>query len=319
MTLQVPAFLIDSAALHATLDRLHAALRRPPSIKFLDPALLSTNQERVTASVHQVSEAAKHSNPEVVQALVALSQPMLDPEHEMRLARLVGELTVLWPVRVTMALGIKRSQVLRDFLVEPGADLLAVLRREEDENAHSDVLRWCFDIREAPNLAPALLRALVSRFPRDTEAWRAAVDHATDLGFIRARREVVIGHDLGQGVNKDRIDLVISGPGFVIGLENKVLASEHHGQTRSYARWLASFKRVPLRAGVFLTPSGIPAASRRFLPLSYLELVTCLLEAAITKRLTPAEHQVLAGYLKTLHRRVLRREFNAILTLGGTK
>jgi hypothetical protein len=47
-----------------------------------------------------------------------------------------------------MTLGMRRSAVLRRLLGDPAPDLLGVIRREDDENSHSDVLRWLLDPRE---------------------------------------------------------------------------------------------------------------------------------------------------------------------------
>ena len=78
------------------------------------------------------------------------------------------------------------------------------------------------------------------------------------------------------------------------------------------ARWIPIVSR-----GHFLSPSGMPAASPQFRALSYLDLVACLLDAHAADNLTPQERQVMAGYLKTLQRRILRPEFNAILDMEG--
>jgi hypothetical protein len=314
----VPAWLLDSQKLKELLDRLKGALDGPPSFSAgLDPSALAHDKGQIRDAISLVGDAARSVQVGVRQAFAEFRGLSVDPAHERRLTDLVNELTQLWSVRVTMALGMRRSRVLRRLLETSSANILGVIRRENDENAHSDVLRWLLDPREATVSAPVALRCLVSRF-REPDRWRNAIREGVELGCVSVRREVVIGYDMEQDDNRDRIDLVISGPGFVIGIENKVWAVEHDSQTRSYARWLRSL-RVPLRGGLFLSPSGMPAASPSFQSLSYLELVACLLEAPAAGELPPREEHVLAGYLKTLQRRILRAEFNAILEDGGIR
>lgn len=313
----VPAWLVDAAKLGDLFTRLNRALQRPPSFsRAIDPSLLAFNRSSIRDSVVTVADAAKSTHVELRQALAGFETHAIDRAHQARLTALVNELTTLWSVRATMTLGMRRSAVLRRLLNDPAPDLLGVIQREDDENSHSAVLRWLFDPRKAPKLAPVALRCLVTRF-REALTWRSAVRDGIALGCVSVRREVVIGHDMGQDDNKDRIDLVISGPDFVIGIENKVWALEHDEQTHSYTRWLDSL-RVPLRAGIFLTPSGMPAASSSFRPLSYLELTGFLLEAPTIDTISPREERVLAGYLHTLRRRILRAEFNAILEMEGS-
>jgi hypothetical protein len=312
----VPAWLVDAGKLEELLTRLTHALERPPSFSAsLNPSLLAYDRASIGDSISAVSESARQTHVELRQALTAFSTASVDRAHQARLTSLVNELTTLWSVRATMTLGMRRSAVLRRLLGDPAPDLLGVIRREDDENSHSDVLRWLLDPRKAPKLAPVALRALVGRF-REAERWRTALAEGIALGCVSVRREVIVGYDMGQDENRARIDLVVSGPDFVIGIENKVWSLEHDEQTHSYSRWLDSL-RVPLKAGIFLTPSGMPAASSSFRPFSYLELVGCLLEAPTADTISPREERVLAGYLHTLRRRILRAEFNAILELEG--
>jgi hypothetical protein len=230
--LNVPPWLVDAAELDVLLTRLKRALQRPPSFSSaLNPSLLAYDRAGIRDSIVAVAEAAQDKHVELSQALAGFKTHAIDRAHQARLTSLVNELTTLWSVRATMTLGLRRSAVLRRLLNDPAPDLLGILQREDDENSHSAVLRWLLDPRKAPALAPVALRSFVARFP-EAERWRAALRD----GCVSVRREVVIGHDMKQADNKDRIDLVISGPDFVIG------------------------------GG---PPSGMPAASSRFRSLSY--------------------------------------------------
>src|SRR4029453_15493377 len=96
----------------------------------------------------------------------------------------------------------------------------------------------------------------------------------------------------------DRPDLVISGPGFLLCLENKVSAREHSGQTASYWRWL--WKVTGLRGGLFLSPAGLAPASEGFRAVSYMDLLACLLEGAADHGVDSAEEAVPASFVKHL-------------------
>lgn len=104
----------------------------------------------------------------------------------------------------------------------------------------------------------------------------------------------------------DRVDLVVSGPGLLLAIENKVWSHEHDGQTETYARWFEGFRPERIVGGLFLTPGGESPASSLFRPLSYVDLLDCLLEGPSTRRLEPREALVLSGYVKSLAASVLR-------------
>jgi hypothetical protein len=129
------------------------------------------------------------------------------------------------------------------------------------------------------------------------------------------RREVTIGREWAEEESADRLDLLISGPRFVLAIENKLWAREHTRQTDSYWRWLS---RLPiLHGGLFLSPTGRAPLSPGFRPVSYLDLLACLLEGPATgATLGEAERIVLISYIRTLATRVLRIELRTIRTLG---
>jgi hypothetical protein len=227
------------------------------------------------------------------------------------LTGLLRELSELFRVRRAMAMGSRRARALGELLTRDAPDLLGIFRKEEDENAHSDVLRWLLDCSEAPTIAPRLLERFASHCSPQAE-WRSCIDVALRVGGISTRREVVVGQRDGDQTNLERIDLVVSGHGFVIGIENKVNAAEHEGQTLAYANWLRSIKGVRA-GGIFLSPSGVPAQSRDFAPISYLKITEYLLDAVTATTPTAAETFVLRAYLRTLGRRILKSEFKNIV------
>ena len=210
--------------------------------------------------------------------------------------------------RVETALGPRKLGVLRRLLTHPAPDILGVLGRANDENSHSEVLRWLLDPKDARGVAPSALRALVATLD-DAQGWQQLVATAANHDSLSVRREYAFGREWATG-SLDRIDIVITGPGFVIAIENKVAAAEHDNQTHAYWEWLSSLQ--VRRAGFFLSPSGIAARCSSFRPLSYLDLLACLLEGPAVEAIGPDEETVLAGYAKTLAKHVLRTELTAI-------
>ncbi len=184
-------------------------------------------------------------------------------------------------------------------------EILTVMNKLDNENAHSDVIRWLLDPLAARNVAPPTLLKLAERL-HDPDEWKRRITQAIDRGALSVRSEVVIGRDGEDGAALDRVDLVVSGPGFVLAIENKVRSHEHDAQTETYAKWMEGFRPERIVGGLFLTPGGESPESPLFRPLSYVDLLDCLLEGPSTGKLEPREALVLSGYVKSLAASVLR-------------
>jgi hypothetical protein len=111
------------------------------------------------------------------------------------------------------------------------------------------------------------------------------------------------------------VDISISGPDFVLAIENKVWSREHHDQTQVYWDWIASTRG--LRAGLLLSPSGLAAKCPHFGSMSYLEMISCLVSAAAANPITQSEEIVLGSYLKTLARNIIPVEMRAVRELAA--
>jgi len=208
-------------------------------------------------------------------------------------------------------LGEDGAQALVALLEDPAPDFLTLLRSQEKENAHSDVLRWLLDPREAPNVAPALLGSIASTLPEPV-SWRERIEAAIRAGHLSVRREVLVGKETADPIAADRIDLVVSGADFSLAIENKIWSQEHHDQTSTYWHWLQKLPAGFLRGGIFLSPGGHPASSKEFEPLSYVQLLGLLVQASRPSTLRPVERAVLAGYVKALANGVLGRQIRAL-------
>jgi hypothetical protein len=145
------------------------------------------------------------------------------------------------------------------------------------------------------------------------DEWLIRLRAALATGSISVRREVLLGRESVTAEAADRIDLVVSTPDFILGIENKVGSIEHSSQTQVYWQWLDRQPRTVLRAGLFLTPTGVPASCISFKPISYLELVAVLLEAPAANTLPLEEEWMLASYVKCLDASLLRRQLCTVL------
>jgi hypothetical protein len=147
----------------------------------------------------------------------------------------------------------------------------------------------------------------------DPEAWRGAFARAIETDCLSVRREYVVGREwLGDGT-LDRIDPVLSGPGFVLAIENKIWSAEHDAQTEAYWQWLSSTRG--LRAGLYLTPTGAPPSCASFKRVSYLDLIGWLLDAADRQPMSAREEAILGAYVRTLANGVLRAELRALAAM----
>lgn len=271
---------------------------------------LHAEQARILATVRELAGVLDRVDLDAARALSGVTVTLRASAPPAAPARLIAELARSWRAMVISRLGGANVERLRGILETPFVDFLGILGRRYDENTHSDVLAWMLRPSDAPTLAPALLRGLAARMPT---AVAAAVTRSLDAGTISVRREVVLGVDAGTDA-KRRIDLLISGPSFLLAIENKVYSVEHDDQTAAYWAWLdsqrrqdtAGVDRVPIGA-FLLSPTGLRAACGEFAALSYLDVLAMAL-GADEAALTPLEQQVLGSYVHTLAASVLETE-----------
>jgi hypothetical protein len=310
--------MVDPSALRGLLDDVRATLQRRGAV---DVGALSSvifhDRARVADSVRLILDAAARtdvgSRAGVVSGMV---REYHDPRQVTRLRGFFDALETAWSGRVRQRVGEQALDKIRNLLGKPAPDFLGLMRRGFDENANSDVLRWLLDPVRAPHIAPAALSALVGRFENAVQ-WREAIRRAISNGVLSVRRELIVGRDWDGDRQLDRLDLLISGPGFALAIENKVRASEGKCQTETYWQWLTQLRG--LRGGIFLTPFGQPPACPHFVTTSYLDLLGVLVEQVDLEALSTDEEFVLASYLKTLLNHALRTESRVIRHQGDPR
>lgn len=304
-----PGLKVDVTALRETLDRLAVALERA-TVSVINSGALGHDGERITSSVRLLLAEIDRTDLDAVRALSGHIREYRPHSQAEALRSIFASLQEGWREFVTRSLGKAKLRALYRLLASPTPDVLRILGREDDENSHSDLIAWLLSPQRAPTIAKHALVALTAALPDATE-WAKRIEAAASAGLISVRREMLIGRDLAGSDDLCRVDVALSGPGFVLAIENKVWASEHWDQTTLYWSWLEPLKC--LRAGLFLSPSGLTAACPQFSTVSYLGLVSALLEGPANSQITPAEEIVLSSYLKTLQRYILPVEIKAAI------
>lgn len=230
----------------------------------------------------------------------------LELERAERLRSIALDLRRAFARDLPERLGAQKVETLRKYLDLPAPPILKILGKSTDENSNSDVIGWLLDPRNAPTVAPAALTRM-ARLLDDSPGWIAAIENAIQHDCLSVRREVVLEDEGGEVGDISRIDLLVTGPTFLLAIENKILSPEHDGQTAGYWNWLT--RRPHLKTGaLFLSRSGISAQCSQFKSMSYLDLLDCLLEGPSQKGMRAMEGVVLAGYLRTVADSILRYE-----------
>lgn len=304
-----PGMNVDVKELRETLDSLRASLDRAP-IAFLSAGALGHDRQHITASLKHVLAQLDRIDLTAARALSGLVQEFRPQSQADALRNLFESLREGWRQFITRSLGESKLHSLVELLSSPAPDVLRILGREDDENSHSDLIAWLISPKRAPTIAKHALLALTKTFDMADE-WRSRIEAAIAADLVSVRREMLIGRELAGSDDLCRVDIVVSGPGFVLAIENKVWAREHWDQTSLYWSWLEPM--TCLRAGVFLSPSGLTASSSQFRPLSYIGLVSALLEGPASSPINAAEEIVLSSYLKTLKRHILPVEIKAAM------
>lgn len=299
---------VDAATLRSTLDRLRGALDRPHALPSIPAGTLAYDRKAIADSLRFILDRLSGVDLFAAQALSGVMQEYRTEHDAGKLREVFAGLQRGWQDRVRLVLGLDKVPIVARLLASPAPDLLRILGKEDDENAHSDLIAWLLNPRKAPVIAPHALRRLAARLEDDL--WRSRVADAVATDSLSVRREVKIAREFGDGSDLDRVDITISGPGFILAIENKVWSREHGDQTQTYWGWLEPMRC--LRGGLLLSPSGMTASCPEFKPVSYLELVASLVEGASIAPISDSEEIVLASYLKTLAREIIQVEMRAV-------
>lgn len=301
----------DVAQLRESLTKISSALLRPSvgATRWLpadDRKQLTDSLKELTSLFSEVDLQTKHA---LVGVQTKRSVTAHYPEVVATLSRLSGLLRERFG-RVFTSDELRRLESLLHF---PAPDFLNALGRSDDENSHSDVLAYLLNPRTAPGTAPSALECLAARLP-EPERWLELIRNSINRDEVSVRREVQTGRFWDADPNAlERVDIVISGRGFILAIENKVWSKEHAGQTEGYWSWLQSMPGI--KGGLLLTPGGVRAQCEHFIPISYAHMAGCFLSEMPAR--TPEEEVMLAAYFKAVFHNVLGHEAKMILGSVG--
>lgn len=250
------------------LDRLTVGIQKP--LAGTSRWVPLGDRQRLAASLRMISELFDSTDLTTKRALIGATPARTKHARSTELQASLHELSLLLNRYFSSAFAAGDLARLRLLLEFPAPDFLHALGRATDENSHSDVLAYLLDPRTAPGTAPGALARLAQILP-EPERWAAGFAQSIDRDELRVRREVRTGRFWDEDPNAlDRIDLVISGRGFILAIENKVWSKEHDRQTDTYWDWL---EKIPgHKGGIFLSPGGFRAQSEHFVPLSYRKM-----------------------------------------------
>jgi hypothetical protein len=150
------------------------------------------------------------------------------------------------------------------------SDMLSVLGRQRDELVHSKLIGWLLVPTNRHGLGRALLTALLDAlWPGEELLPSGPVVVETEIGGI--------GLDGDGRLRQARADIIVSGDGLTVVIENKLDAAEQPEQCeRLYWAWAAEPGDI---RWVFLTPTGRPpvtassyAARSAWRTMSYSQL-----------------------------------------------
>jgi hypothetical protein len=307
----------DAVELRRLLDALRSGLSSQGSV--IPDVFTSTGgHEPLVGAIRQVLSALASHNIPAQRVMSEVASVVRSADQTAVMLKLLTNACTLWSERTVAILGGRKIDTLNRLLGQPVPDVLGLLDLTDDENRHTAVLRWLLDPRSAPTIAPATLLALAGRL-KNTAGWTTELNLALKSDTLSVRREYTIADEWTDEDRLERIDLVVSGPRFILAIENKLWALEHGEQTQRYWDWLDGLPEHILRAGIFLSPSGMPPASQSFRAMSYLELLSCLLEAPSRGEVTAEEEILMASYTRTLANGVLSAELRAVQRGGVSR
>lgn len=141
------------------------------------------------------------------------------------------------------------------------------------ENFHSDVIAALLNPRVSGDMAKHLFHELIT--------YAGYKEPKSDMYYPIVKREVClqnIDQTMGEDKGRRRLDIYATSGELVLVIENKVFSNESEDQTYDYYNVLKGRFEPEGRKVfcLFLSPSGIPAMSSKFMAISYVELYSIL-------------------------------------------
>lgn len=123
--------------LRSTLDRLRGALDRPFAVPSISTGALIHGRIAVADSIRLLVERLRAFDLTTAQALSSVVREYRTEHDAGRLREMFAGLQRGWQERVRRVLGMDKAPIVARLLASPAPDVLRILGKEDDENAHS--------------------------------------------------------------------------------------------------------------------------------------------------------------------------------------
>jgi hypothetical protein len=236
--------------------------------------------------------------------ICAVSEALDDAEGAVSEDPAQASLGLLSSMR-TLSLSVARGHP-PTLAVSQEPSLTYMLRRVHDENMHSDFLAALLSTDRVGEFANHVLGRLIEHAEGEGAAGATEV-----LGWQTAHREIRLDElDVsltGGEIGARRIDVLVHAGDCVVVIENKTFTGESENQTTDYAQTVqeryGGRKRIYM---ILLSPSGMRAQSKAFVPLSYGQLYQLLADARLSGNPDRAADRLAGDYLQCLAHDFLR-------------
>lgn len=201
--------------------------------------------------------------------------------------------------------------------VKEQTSILSLIKKHNNENLHSDFIAALLD--------PAIMGQFANKFFIRLVACQSnlknnEVKTNTQKAYREVRLDSISSEINDPNLGAKRIDILVETESHVLIIENKVYTFESENQTKDYYRWTKSgYEEKDKRKGIttevvpfFLSPSGMPASSSRFINISYFDLYEFIIELDKYCISTGASRELLEFYKKELENTILLSQINAI-------
>ena len=189
-------------------------------------------------------------------------------------------------------------------------NIFSILNLTRQEIRHSTMLAWLFNPQANHHLGTAPLKGLLLQLPENYQ--HNALLHISNLN--PAEVEVSTESDTETG----RIDILIKGKEFIIGIENKIDTTDAPGQLAKYAQYInQQFAHIPSKYLLYLTPNGLQPkeSENEIIQLSYTDITHLVEHLLITIPNMSTQVQTLLLQYQQLIQREITMEDNEIKKL----
>ncbi len=180
-------------------------------------------------------------------------------------------------------------------------NIFSILNLNRQEIRHSAMLAWLFNPQANHGLSVTpikiLLLQLLDSLPEDKRT-KALLN-------ISKLNPTGINVTTESDTKTGRIDILIEGDSFVIGIENKIDTKDAIGQLPKYAKYMGQQFPHKLNCLIYLTPGGAEPqeADNAVILLSYKDIVSLIDNLLISiPRMAPQVHSLLLQYQQLIQR-----------------